>query len=164
MLADVTRVVTIKHQAQGGGQDKELDLADGRDLTLRQLEEVVAVQRVGSRFKELWRAGVPFRFEDITETGNFTLGPQHYGRRVLVDSASEVVCTLPSAGKIGEAARVLQVGDGRVRFEAGTGATYTPTDAGLIRTRKRRSAALPEVQANGDGSSAVWIVNGDLAA
>ena len=73
MAADAARPVTVRHQSVDGLTDGEIDLEGDADLELTSTRSILALQRVGNRWGELWRSGGALARNTVSIAASATL-------------------------------------------------------------------------------------------
>lgn len=96
-----------------------------------------------------------------TISGAHTVLADDAGVSHRLTAAADVVWTLPNTFPEGWWAPVLQTAAGRATFTPAVGATVNST-AATDRTLAQWGRVIIEVEANTDGSSASWVVSGDV--
>ena len=96
------------------------------------------------------------------QTGAYTVAASDDLDMVPVTSASGVNVTLPNDLPVGFSTTIVQMGAGAVTFVAGSGATLNSRGA-VYATAGQYAVATAMVITNGNGTSAAWVLTGDLA-
>ena len=98
--------------------------------------------------------------EDIAGVA-YTIVAADLGKRKRTINANAVTITLPNDREQGFSFLLCQCGAGQVTFSPASGATLN-NRAGYSKTAAQWSEVSLIVDGNGDGSSAVWVLSGDV--
>jgi hypothetical protein len=101
-----------------------------------------------------------FEADDITASRS--LRQEDINKLLKVNSADAVTLTLPASLAEGFSCAVMQKGAGAVTFEAGSGATMVNVSDGDTITGQYGIAGV-NVYENVGGSSAAWVLSGEIA-
>jgi hypothetical protein len=100
--------------------------------------------------------------EDVTGT-TYTLVAGDLGKRKRTTNGSAVAVTLPNSIEQGFSAIFCQAGAGKITFSAASGATLN-NRLGLSKTAGQWAEVSLTVDNNSGGSSAVWVLSGDVGS
>lgn len=100
--------------------------------------------------------------EDMTGT-TYTLVAGDLGKRKRTTNGSAVTVTLPNSFEQGFSVIFCQAGAGQVAFSVASGATLH-NRLSLSKTAGQWSEVSLTVDSNSGGSSAVWVLSGDVGA
>lgn len=98
-----------------------------------------------------------------TSATSYTISQADDGASLNTTSGSAVTVSLPNNCPVGFRILVRQMGAGVVTFSAGAGATRVNRQ-GQYRTAGQYATCFLEVEANSNGTSALWVVSGDTQA
>lgn len=98
--------------------------------------------------------------EDIGGT-TYTVVAADLGKRKRITSGSAVTVTLPNDREQGFSFLLCQAGAGQVTFSAASGATLHNRGS-FSKTAGQWSEVSLTVDSNGGGTSAVWVLSGDV--
>lgn len=98
--------------------------------------------------------------EDIAGT-SYTVGAADLGKRKRTTNASAVTVTLPNDREQGFSCLLCQAGAGQVTFSAASGATLY-NRVGYAKSAGQWSEVSLTVDSNSGGTSAVWVLSGDV--
>lgn len=98
----------------------------------------------------------------VAETGTtITFAAAHYGTSINHSNGSATTCALPASAPKGTWFKLTQMGAGAVTFSAGSGATLRSRGS-KYKTAGQYAQMYGEVLNNSNGSSAEWVLAGDL--
>lgn len=98
-----------------------------------------------------------------TQTGtSYTLLPSDDGGVVEFSNAAAITTTLPATFAVGFSCLLVQVAAGQATFVAGGSATIRQASS-LTKTRAQWSVVSAYVRTNAGGTTAEWVLSGDMA-
>lgn len=146
------RTITAGAGLAGGGS-----LADDMEIAL----STTAIASLAKADTAV-QPGDPVPVTEIEEDEYTVVSGDANAHRILTGAAS-VAVTLPNNLPQGFLVTLVQGADGQLTFTPEPGATLETAD-GAVKTRVRFSSVTAMVRANPSGSSAAWLIVGDLTA
>jgi hypothetical protein len=102
-------------------------------------------------------------FKSVSKTAAFTADNTMSGKVVYVTAGSAANVTLPRDLPVGFHMTVVTLGAGQLTFVAASGATVNKA-AATAKTLAQYAQVTVKVYSNADGATALYTINGELAA